>query len=719
MPGAHARRVGRATRCRRCASRPPTATAGRSGRGPLRRRSCASSRPTSCCCTTRSGRRARRRTSLGVPVVMVHHGSLDLDAAALPGPSRALPAARCAPGCAAPTRGADAVMSACDPRADTGRAATLPLRFGLDPAFYPEGDEQRGDHVLYAGRLSREKGVFELLEAAARSRRAVAAVADGRGRAAGRRRRARPPARPRRPRRDAARTSATARRSPPPTAAPAAWSCPASSRRSASSRSRPRPAAPRPSPAAPRPPRRRSARSSTPSTPATRRALLAAIERARAPRARTGSRPPASPPPTAGSARSPPSSPTSRRWCARPRRPRSTAPLTALARTRALAVAIHDVEPATLRALRADPRLARRPRRRPRDAAGDPRAAAAPVPRPLAGARELAAGPRRRRRRRRPARPPAPAHARPGAARAAAAAVAGRRRGRVPRARRRGHDRRRSRPAATCSRAPACSRAASSPPATPTRARCAQHLRRRFDWWATLLALRGAARTTHARAHPRDEQRAQARRVAGADPRRRGAVRAASCGSTCTRPTSTTRATCWRSSSVLRARPRPHRGHLRRPVLNAAGGGRPARELARGRAPRRDAVRVHLPVAAALQAPVVLGLVLSRDRLEPHRPRRGRKQELRTLLRAGRPDGFVPHTAFWQASPRWRRAPLYATANFRGDTAHRSRSRRRCWPSRGSASRDGDPAFVAEGSQPLARARPLADPTSATPTATG
>jgi alpha-1,6-mannosyltransferase len=100
-------------------------------------------------------------------VVLVHHGSLDLDAAALPGP----------PWLYRPALGArlrrvyaraDAVMAAADPTADAGRAATLPLRFGLDPAFYPEPAE-RGDHVLYAGRLSREKGVFELLDAAARS----------------------------------------------------------------------------------------------------------------------------------------------------------------------------------------------------------------------------------------------------------------------------------------------------------------------------------------------------------------------------------------------------------------------------------------------------------------------------------------------------------------------------------------------------------------------
>src|SRR5262249_15136221 len=62
----------------------------------------------------------------------------------------------------------DGVMAACDPHADTGRDATLPLRFGLDPAFRPRAGVRRSDHVLYAGRLGREKGVFALLEAAPR-----------------------------------------------------------------------------------------------------------------------------------------------------------------------------------------------------------------------------------------------------------------------------------------------------------------------------------------------------------------------------------------------------------------------------------------------------------------------------------------------------------------------------------------------------------------------
>ena len=52
-------------------------------------------------------------------------------------------------------------------------------------------------------------------------------------------------------------------------------------------------------------------------------------------------------------------------------------------------------------------------------------------------------------------------------------------------------------------------------------------------------------------------------------------------------------------------------------------------------------------------------------------PRRAR-EELRTLLRAGRLDGFIPHTAFWHEAPGWRRAPFYAMHPSRGDlgTAH-------------------------------------------------
>jgi alpha-1,6-mannosyltransferase len=61
----------------------------------------------------------------------------------------------------------DAVMSVVDPGPDTRRRSTLPLRLGLGPEFHPRPDVTRGDHVLYVGRLSREKGVRELLQAAA------------------------------------------------------------------------------------------------------------------------------------------------------------------------------------------------------------------------------------------------------------------------------------------------------------------------------------------------------------------------------------------------------------------------------------------------------------------------------------------------------------------------------------------------------------------------
>ena len=40
--------------------------------------------------------------------------------------------------------------------------------------------------------------------------------------------------------------------------------------------------------------------------------------------------------------------------------------------------------------------------------------------------------------------------------------------------------------------------------------------------------------------------------------------------------------------------------------------------------------------------------------------------ELRTLLRSGRPDGFLPHTVFWGARAGWRRAPFYATERVLG-----------------------------------------------------
>ena len=111
---------------------------------------------------------AQAAHAVGATVVAVHHGSSALDAAALPGPSRAyVPVLRTWLRHAA--RDVDAVMSVVDPTGDCRRAADLPLRLGVHPAFVPQPRIARRDHVLYAGRLQRQKGVFALLEAAARS----------------------------------------------------------------------------------------------------------------------------------------------------------------------------------------------------------------------------------------------------------------------------------------------------------------------------------------------------------------------------------------------------------------------------------------------------------------------------------------------------------------------------------------------------------------------
>ena len=123
---------------------------------------------------------ARTAHELGAAVVAVHHGSIALDAAGLPGPDRLWhPLLRAWMHHA--YREADAVISAVDPRADCGRAAAIELRFGLHPAFVPQPAVQREDHVLYVGRLGREKGVVELLHAAARSRDPWSLRLHGRG----------------------------------------------------------------------------------------------------------------------------------------------------------------------------------------------------------------------------------------------------------------------------------------------------------------------------------------------------------------------------------------------------------------------------------------------------------------------------------------------------------------------------------------------------------
>jgi alpha-1,6-mannosyltransferase len=108
----------------------------------------------------------RAAHELGATVIAVHHSSVALHAAGLPGPQGVYTRAlrrwyRRA------YHDVDAVMSVVDPGADTSRPCTVRLRLGVDNAFAPPAGAVRGDHVLYVGRLSREKGLRELLEAAA------------------------------------------------------------------------------------------------------------------------------------------------------------------------------------------------------------------------------------------------------------------------------------------------------------------------------------------------------------------------------------------------------------------------------------------------------------------------------------------------------------------------------------------------------------------------
>jgi alpha-1,6-mannosyltransferase len=116
---------------------------------------------------------------LGATVIAVHHASPALNAAAIPGPDRLyVPVLRRIYRHA--YRGVDAVMSVVDSREDTGREATIPLRFGLDPVFRP-APATRGSHLLYVGRLSLEKRIKDLFEAAMRFHppRPVVVVGEG------------------------------------------------------------------------------------------------------------------------------------------------------------------------------------------------------------------------------------------------------------------------------------------------------------------------------------------------------------------------------------------------------------------------------------------------------------------------------------------------------------------------------------------------------------
>lgn len=108
----------------------------------------------------------RAAHDLGAAVVAVHHASASLQAAVLPGPD-AVYARALRRWYRRAYLDVDAIMSVVDPAPDTRRPATVRLRLGIEPAFHPRSGVRRDDHVLYVGRLSREKGLRELLDAAA------------------------------------------------------------------------------------------------------------------------------------------------------------------------------------------------------------------------------------------------------------------------------------------------------------------------------------------------------------------------------------------------------------------------------------------------------------------------------------------------------------------------------------------------------------------------
>jgi alpha-1,6-mannosyltransferase len=102
---------------------------------------------------------------VGASVVAVHHSSAALHAAGLPGPD-GIYARALGRWYRRAYRDVDAIMTVVDPEVDVAGVRLLPLRLGVDPAFHPRLEIPRGDHVLYVGRLAREKGLRELLEAA-------------------------------------------------------------------------------------------------------------------------------------------------------------------------------------------------------------------------------------------------------------------------------------------------------------------------------------------------------------------------------------------------------------------------------------------------------------------------------------------------------------------------------------------------------------------------
>lgn len=126
----------------------------------------------------------REAHRLGAAVVAVHHASAALNAGSIPGPDAVyLRALRRIYRHA--YEHVDAVMSTVDPEPDSGRTASIKLRFGLHPAFHP-GPAARGAHLLYVGRLSLEKRIGDLLDAMAMTGwgRPLVLIGDGPARSA-------------------------------------------------------------------------------------------------------------------------------------------------------------------------------------------------------------------------------------------------------------------------------------------------------------------------------------------------------------------------------------------------------------------------------------------------------------------------------------------------------------------------------------------------------
>jgi hypothetical protein len=87
---------------------------------------------------------------------------------------------------------------------------------------------------------------------------------------------------------------------------------------------------------------------------------------------------------------------------------------------------------------------------------------------------------------------------------------------------------------------------------------------------------------------------------------------------------------------------------------------------------------------------------IARRHFEPDRAR----AELRTLIRAGRLDGFIPHTAFWDRPAYWRRAPFYGTHTVFGCSATSTIQTpllALAWELVANASEHDDPGFAYEG----------------------